>query len=601
MKKIEVYLYLVFSLTFIELMLALFTIKRFNLFFIAFFSLVYASFLCLTYKKKILFYFISLMTIILYLSNFIYYKVYASFLTFNTAKDGTQVFEFFDQILVVFKSNLIFFILLLIPIVVYILLLKFDLLENKFNLKYSLVFLLVLVVSSLLSGNYFKDISSTTIVRNYGLLHYYLIDIRNQVFPIKIDLVNDDEDIDVEKEYNVLPIDFDKLIENETDSDLIMMYNYFKNKLPSEKNEYTGILKDKNLIVIIGESFTEYAISDVTPNLQHFYENSLVFSNFYTPLFPSSTADGEYISKMSLLPKSGLFSIKAVNKNYIPFSYANVFRNMGYKTNAYHNHSGKYYDRHLFIKALGYESYKACRYPNLLAINCNRWPASDLEMMQASVKDYINEERFMTYYITVSGHLNYTTLGNSIVRQNYHLVKDLDLSPKAKGYLASQIELDRAIGYLIEELTKANKLEDTVIVLSSDHYPYGLTLDEINELSSYEKDKYFEMHKNMFMIYNPIVKKEVKTLSSSIDILPTVLNLFGVDYDSRLLIGTDILSSNDPLVIFANRSYITDASRYNSLKSDIIDDRIKIRIENDLNISKLILEKDFYSKIKGEL
>ncbi len=601
MKKIELYIYLVFSLTFLEVIFSLFTVKSFNFLFAVFFSLVYAAFLMLLYKKKLLFYGLSLFTLLLYLSNFIYYKVYASFFSFNNAKEGAQVLEFFDQIVLVIKNNLLIILLMIIPFVVYIILNKYNYFKNSFKLKYSLIFLVILVITSFMSTNYFKNISSIEMVKNYGLLHHYIISFRNQLFPLKIELVIDDNEIDLEKDYNVLEIDFDKLIEEETDADLIMMYNYFKNKTPSLKNEYTGLFEGKNLIVIIAESFTEYAISEVTPNLKHFYDNSLVFTNFYTPLYPVSTADGEYMSKLSLYPKEGTFSIKDINKNYLPFSYANIFKDKDYNTFAYHNHSGKYYDRHLFIDALGYDSYKACRYYNLLDINCNRWPASDLEMMQASVGDYINDDKFMTYYITVSGHLNYTTSGNSIVRQNYPLVKDLSLSERAKGYLAANIELDKAIGYLIDSLKEANKLDDTIIILSSDHYPYGLTLDEINELSSYEKDKYFEMHKNIFMIYNPYIKEENKTLASSIDILPTMLNLFGVEYDSRLLIGTDILSVEDPLVIFANRSYITPNTRYNSLNNDIIDEDIKIRIENDFNISKLILEKDFYSKIKGEL
>ena len=71
-------------------------------------------------------------------------------------------------------------------------------------------------------------------------------------------------------------------------------------------------------------------------------------------------------------------------------------------------------------------------------------------------------------------------------------VKDLPYSHKARAYLATQIELDKAVGKLIQDLETAGKLEDTVIVISPDHYPYGLTLSELNELSNYERDNTFE-------------------------------------------------------------------------------------------------------------
>ena len=162
--------------------------------------------------------------------------------------------------------------------------------------------------------------------------------------------------------------------------------------------------------------------------------------------------------------------------------------------------------------------------------------------------------------MTVSGHLEYTPIGNTIVNKNWNIVKDLDYSTRAKGYLAAQLELDRAVKLLIERLEAAGELENTVILISGDHYPYGLTLDEINELSDYERDDTFEKHHSIALIWNSEMEEPVKVdkLSSSLDILPTMLNLFGVEFDSRLLMGRDLLSSASPLVIYSNRSFITD-------------------------------------------
>ena len=42
-------------------------------------------------------------------------------------------------------------------------------------------------------------------------------------------------------------------------------------------------------------------------------------------------------------------------------------------------------------------------------MNTKLWPNSDLEMIDVTVDDYINNDKFLAYYMTVSGHLNYTT------------------------------------------------------------------------------------------------------------------------------------------------------------------------------------------------
>ena len=101
---------------------------------------------------------------------------------------------------------------------------------------------------------------------------------------------------------------------------------------------------------------------------------------------------------------------------------------------------------------------------------------------------------------------------------------------------------------------------------------------------------------------------KVNKIGSSLDILPTVLNLFGVEYDSRLLIGKDILSDSEPLVIFSDRSFITDKGRYNAITEEFIPnegveiekgyvEKINEIIYKKYQMSRLILENDYYRKI----
>ena len=569
-----------------------------------------------------------------FLINLVYYRCFGSFVSIYSIFHGGQTLEFKDQILRIILNNWISLFLLLLPVIIYILLdifKKINYEKTSLSLKGALLLIAIVIHTSLLlsinfdnskaiysNKNVYHNIHSIILIsEKFGNLTALRLDITRSIIGFKekdIEIPIIDESISnstIEEEkpitYNTLEINFEELIENEKNSTIKDIHNYISKQSVSNKNDYTGIFKDKNLVVFVAEAFAPMAIDPVlTPNLYRLYNEGFQFDNFYTPLFPVSTGDGEYINDTSLIPKEGVWSLYAIKDNYMPYSYANVFKNLGYSNNSYHNNTYTYYNRHIYLKAMGYDNYRACG--NGLNINCRIWPQSDLEMMQDSTKDYINNDKFLAYYMTVSGHFEYTRYGNMMVTKNWSYVKDLPYSEKAKGYIAANIELDKAIGYLIEELENKDKLKDTVIAISGDHYPYGLTLNEINEISTYKKDANFEIHRMPFLVWNSEMKEPVKIekYSSSLDVLPTLLNLFGITYDSRLLIGRDILSDSMPLVIFSNRSFITDQCKYNSLTKEVtkIDENalcdqnyiegISGIIYNKYKYSRLIIENDYY-------
>lgn len=239
-------------------------------------------------------------------------------------------------------------------------------------------------------------------------------------------------------------------------------------------------------------------------------------------------------------------------------------------------------------------------------INCEQWPQSDVEMIMATISDYINSDKpFLAYYMTVSGHFYYNYSDNAIARKNKDLVDDMDYPEEVKGYLAAQIELDRALEYLIDELDRNNKLDNTVIVLVADHYPYNLPLDYINMLSSYERDNLIETNSNNLIIYNSKMDSEkISKVGMSIDVIPTVYNLFGVEYDSRLIMGKDILSTSLGIAIFKDKSWVTSKGTYyassgNFVKSDddiplgYVDD-INTIVSNRVAMSRMIIMNDYY-------
>ena len=613
--------------------------------YIILFSIIFAVILHLltsTNRKFAIFLSYACMIIVIFtfIAQFIYYNIYQAIISFYSATNAAgQIWQFWATILEIAINKWYVIILFLLPVVVLAILHKRKIIAFKgIKLEQKISAIVIGLVAQIIaliciintdineiysSRNLYYNINAPTIsANNFGVLTTMRLDLQRLLFGFeeKAVLTANDETLNVEEdeevEYNVLNIDWNSLINNETNNTINSIYQYIAAQEPSKKNEYTGMFEGKNLVVFVAESFTDLAIDEeITPTLYKLYSEGFQFNNFYTPLFPVSTADGEYMTDTSLLPEEGSWSLEKVAKNYMPYTYANIFEKMGYSSQAYHNHSYNYYNRDKYLKGMGYNSYLARGNGLEKRTDLSKWPNSDLDMIDVTTSDYLKKDggKFLTYYMTVSGHLQYTASGNYIVRKNWSIVKDLEYSDKAKGYLAAQIELDRAVKLLIQRLEEAGQLENTVILISGDHYPYGLTLDEINELSEFERDDTFEKHHSTALIWNSEMKEPIKVdkIASSIDIMPTMLNLFGIEFDSRLLMGRDILSDSDSLVIYSNRSFITENGKYAALSEEFepttelpedfdIDTYVKNvsnTIYNKYQMSKLILNNDFYRKL----
>lgn len=408
------------------------------------------------------------------------------------------------------------------------------------------------------------------------------------------------------KPYNVMDIDFEALMANGESDPLYPMHKYFSSVEPTATNQYTGMFKGCNLVMFTAEGFSPYVISpELTPTLYKMANEGFVFNNFYNPIWWVSTSDGEYVACTGLIPKGGVWSFYKSAENYMPFTMGNQFKKLGYITKAYHNHTYSYYRRDLSHPNMGYD-YKGVG--NGLEIK-ETWPESDLEMIEVTADEYIGQQPFHAYYMTVSGHMNYNFGGNHMAKKNREYVKDLPYSDTSKAYIACNLELEFALSSLMEKLEAAGVAENTVIVLSADHYPYGLEKKYLDELAGHEVERNFELYKSTLIIYKkgmePIV---VDKPCSSLDIIPTLSNLFGLDYDSRLLMGSDILSDSPALTIFSNRSWITDRARYNSTTGKVTftdgtkKDKeyvslINRTVADKFKYSQRILETDYYNRI----
>lgn len=416
-------------------------------------------------------------------------------------------------------------------------------------------------------------------------------------------------------DYHIMEIDFPSLIRQEEDTVLAEAHRWFSQRQPTAMNEWTGRFKGKNLVWIVAEGFSTLAMDpERTPTLWQLSHQGIVCRNFYTPLWGVSTSDGEYVTTTGLIPKSGIWSYSRSSENYMPFSLGNQFRNLGYRTMAFHDYLFDYYDRNLSHPNMGYEYYALGQgleavdiIPSQFLEAENSFPPSDEMMMDKIVPMFVQEDRFMVYCLTVSGHLNYTLEENAMSLLHWDEVKDLPYSDPVKCYLASQMELELAMRSLVTQLEEAGKLEDTVIVLSADHYPYGLTDEEYSELLGHEVDPVFEIFQNTLILWSADVgfPVYVDKYCSSLDIMPTLANLFGLEYDSRLIMGQDILSSQPGLVIFSNYSFINRVGCYNSVTDeftrwdgnpadlDVVANMVA-EVQNRVAYSAIILDYDYY-------
>ena len=519
-------------------------------------------------------------------------------------------------------SNIHYVILLFVPLIVFIFVRKkLDL--NRFKLKTGIIFCSICIVLFGLLFGYtklnkegitykviYKLNDNSQSIQNVGILQSAILDIGKTISGFEEEIIINDAILEIQDgeeeifkyDYNILDIDFSNG-NNSTIND------YMTNDSGTRKNEYTGIFEGKNLIYIVAESFHTIGVSEeLTPTLYKLINDGFYFENFYVPN-NLSTIGGEFQAITGIYPENTILKTWRSGKNYFPYGLANKFKEYGYNTYAYHDNSYTFQDRYKYLKSQGFDNFKACRNGMEKLINCNAWPQSDLEMIDKTTSDYVNSvEPFLAYYMTVSGHFGYTKSGNSIVRKNYELVKDLEYSEKVKGYIATQIELDKALELLINRLEENDILDDTVIVMLADHYPYDLTISEVNEASTYKRDDVIEVNHNNLVIWNNKLKSEkIDKASMSIDVLPTVYNLFGIEYDSRLLIGKDIFSNTEGIAIMKNRSWVTNKGTYDSTTntftsndesvSDEYVNSINQIVGNRLNISKMLVSSNYYKSL----
>lgn len=495
---------------------------------------------------------------------------------------------------------------------------------------------------------YRSDTNFDDQVEQLGLVTMLRLDVKHMLFPAKAGLDSDFDGLDVldssgdgsggdtsaveeqpviDTSPNVMDVDLESLAANAPNEDVSWLANYFSSASPTRKNEYTGMFKGYNVIQLVIEGFSGYAIDpELTPTLYKLANEGFVFNNYYTALHYTSTSNGECQTLLGLYPKNGnpiTMKRTGVLGTNAYFSLAQQLGREGYQVLGYH---GNYdmYGRQASHTNLGY-TWK--QFGTGLDVDTTSsgeiaWPARDTQVIENSVDDYINSDQpFHVYYLTISGHMPYSN--NRIVQPYLDQVRALPYSQTTQNYMATVMEVDRALELLLQKLEEAGKLDKTLIIATGDHIPYsnagvleelsGRTFGSSKDLEALNESAIdFDVYKNTLILWSASMEEPVQVDKPccQVDILPTVSNLLGLEYDSRMLSGRDILSDSEGLVIFTSRSWRSDRGFYNRYtqtftpaegvtmtqeEQDQYVSTMKKLVEYKLACTPMIVENDFYN------
>ncbi len=366
--------------------------------------------------------------------------------------------------------------------------------------------------------------------------------------------------------------------------------------MEKHENEYTGLLKGKNVIYVMMESIDSWIIDEETmPTLKHLQETGIDFSNRYSPFFNGGqTINSEFALNSGMYAISNKETIYDIDDVDYTYSLANMLKKNGYAVNSFHANSGSFYNRSTFHKRLGYTNHYSAydmQKAGLLDSKKNYYADSiflgEKELTNLMLKD----TPFLAFYTTYSAHLEYTA-SNKVYKSIKHPFSSNKYTEEEFIYRTLVHDTDEALRELIETLEEKNLLENTVLVLVSDHYVYGYSDSAYVAAKKNVLNDRKELQNTPFIIWSKEMEpKKIETIVDTADILPTMLNLLGIEYNPNYYMGTDIFSDHhDDFVWFSDGSYIK------SKTCALSDEAILTKSNYNIKKNKDILLTNYYGK-----
>ena len=467
----------------------------------------------------------------------------------------------------------------------------------------------------------YPSIASTTI-NQFGVLGFGFLDIKSTMVEAPSKTIytafenNGKDNNNSESKREIDDTILDEIIKNEKNTTLNNINNYIKNKDITDYNSHTGMFEGKNVIVIMMESTNDIIINkDLYPNFYKLYSEGISFKNNYSPRNSCATGNNEFSGMTGLYTIQNNCTANIFSNNTYFTSIFNIFKNAGYRATSMHDYTEQYYVRNIIHKNLGSEAYYNANDLNIKYYNEYKNWASDEDFMNAAMDITLNDtsdKPFMLWLTTVSGHQPYKV--SSVEGDKYlSITEGTDYSMEVRRYMSKLKTFDNGLGILLDKLKASGKLDDTVIVMYGDHYPYGLKNKDISSVLTYDLDDY-EVERVPMVIYNSTIKSEVvEKYSSYINLTPTLANLFNLDYDPRYYMGTDVFSDDYlNMVAFADGSWKNADVYYNASSGSIkyytsneytTDELIRINniVTNRMQISESIIRNNYFNYLDNKI
>lgn len=568
------------------------------------------------------------------------------YISINTSSQLGAVKEYVRDYIASFNGIFYIITIPLVLLIIYKILEKFILKDKKLNIytkkEDNIARIIALVFLVLFSGFYYASLSlrfmqneiqlvkTKTLFKNpsnpniavnqFGVEMFGILDIKTALFPVnetsnEVKFVSKNNGNTEITDYTRTVDDtaWQNLNNNEANIDYKTLNNYFMSRNITDKNEYTGMFEGKNLIVVMMESVNNILLDEnIYPNFAKLYKNGWYWENAYSPRNSCSTGNNEMTGMVSLYSIYRTCTANVYMNNKYEESIFGLFNNKGYTTTSYHDYTEKYYYRSTIHKNMGSSKYYGV---SDLGISYNNeykeWP-SDVLLMDKSSEIFTQNSPFMAWITTVSPHQPYYA-DSELSKIYYDSFANTGYPSNVKRYMSKLKVLDDSLGELLKILEEKGILDDTVIVLYADHYPYGLTNSDISKVLGDGINKYNEVDRTPFVIYNSkMTPKTYSEYTSYVNVLPTVANLFNLDYDPRLYMGTDLLSSSyQNRVVFADGSWQTPVGFYyasTGRMSYFNDDRytndeivnINTDVDNMIKYSNLAIKTNYFEHLFNE-
>lgn len=392
-----------------------------------------------------------------------------------------------------------------------------------------------------------------------------------------------------------------------TDQRLAELDDYYASH-PKEAADtpMTGAFAGKNLILIMMESVDDWLVTpEYMPNLWRMEQEGLYFPNYYAPMFlAAATFNSEFTANTGLIAPEYQVRNSYYAEHALPYSLANLFCDAGYRARSYHAANPNIYNRGQIHLNFGYESYND--YGDL--------GMDDYMLDSQLLRGYdqiVSDEPFFSFIITYSGHGPYTTEQQNISEPHLdraRAVIDYSTVPytteaQKEEYtraVAQAMETDAFIGGLRERLEADGHAEDTVLMLFTDHYCKYFSDVELISAIKGETDR--NMLSNVpFVIWTEGITPQVsEKYVSTMDIAPTVVDLFSLDADLRYYIGNDMFGPDGGVVYFRNYAWY-DGKTYDTGSDDAPDPAVlavRRQVREQLNVSQDTFRYDYFAYLQ---